>query len=57
MLFFTGLRDTAFFAALDQSKFKIGDPAVIVWKDVKYNEGGHYSPVTGAYTAPLDGYL
>ena len=25
----------------------IGDPAVIVWKDVKYNNGGHYDSVTG----------
>ena len=54
--FSTGLKDTAFFAALDESRFSIGIPAVIVWKDIKYNNGGHYSPATGAYTAPLAGY-
>ncbi len=42
-----GLKDTAFFAALDQSKVPIGNPAVMVWKNVKYNSGGHYDPVTG----------
>ena len=34
----------------------IQNPAIIIWKDVKYNNGGHYSPVTGAYTTPLSGY-
>ncbi len=53
----TGLKDTAFFAALDESRMSIGDPAVIVWKDVKYNDGNNYSPITGAYTAPIDGYV
>ncbi len=53
---FIGLANTAFFAALDQKKNVIGNPAVIVWRDVKYNPGGHYSSATGTYTAPQDGY-
>ena len=55
-MIYTGLKDTAFFAALDQSKVPIGNPAIIIWKDVKYNNGGHYDSRTGAYTAPLAGY-
>ena len=52
----TGLKDTAFFATLDESKVTIQDPAIIIWKNVTYNNGGHYSATTGAYTAPLAGY-
>ncbi len=53
---YTGYTNTAFFAALDKSKNVIGDPAVIVWRDVRFNPGGHYSSATGAYTCPQDGY-
>ena len=52
----TGLKDTAFFAALDQSKTPVRNSDIVIWKDVKYNNGGYYSQVTGAYTAPLAGY-
>ena len=43
------MRDTAFFAALNEKNVSIGDLAVIVWKDINYNEGRHYSALTGTY--------
>ncbi len=58
---FSGLKSTSFFVSLGPSEhFQIGEgttdnPAVIMWNDVRLNEGGHFDSHTGAYVTPLKG--
>ena len=39
-----------------QWEINIPDGATMLWEDVRFDPGNNYDKVTGAYTAPYDGY-
>ena len=46
---------TAGFLATRSADLSLANGETIIWDMVVRNEGGHYSPGTGAYTVPLNG--
>ena len=55
-IFFSETADTTFLAAFSVNEFPISDDEVIVFDTAPINQGGCYSTLTGAYTAPYSGY-
>ncbi len=48
--------DAVFLATIGEEEFDISNAEVIMWNMPVINLGGHYDVVTGAFTAPIDGY-
>ena len=55
-IWFQATADTFFVAAIWDIRTSVGSESVIIWDRPLINPGGHYSNVTGGYTAPYDGY-
>ena len=53
---FSALRSTVFFVTFQEWEKTVSEYAIIRWDDVRFDPGNNYDKVTGAYTAPYDGY-
>ena len=52
----SALRSTVFFVTFKEWQTTVPRLGIIPWDDVRFDPGNNYDKVTGAYTAPYDGY-
>ena len=52
----SALRSTVFFVTYKEWNTNIPNGAIMHWHDVRFDPGNNYDKVTGAYTAPYNGY-